>query len=88
MADRRKRIEVSAHAVGQLASRGGTASEVEEAIRTGEELPARQGRLAYRKNFTFESTWQGVYYRTKQLMPVVAEEQDRLVVVTVYVFYF
>ena len=30
----------------------------------------------------------GDYYELKQVMPVIADEADRLVVITVYVFYF
>jgi hypothetical protein len=36
----------------------------------------------------FNSDWRGRHYRTKQVAPVVALESDKLVVVTVYVFYF
>lgn len=54
----------------------------------GERVPARQGRAAYRKNFPFRAEWKGRYYETKQVMPIVAEEDDTLVVVTVYVFFF
>ena len=42
----------------------------------------------YRKNFPFEGRWRGRRYRIKQVAPVVAEEGDKLVVVTVYVFYY
>lgn len=59
-----------------------------EAIQTGEQVPAKTGRLAFRKNFLFRSIWKGRYYEVKQVMPIVVEEEDRMVVVTVYVFYF
>lgn len=42
----------------------------------------------FRKNFVFNSQWRGKDYAVKQVAPVVAEEADRLVVATVYVFYF
>jgi len=31
--------------------------------------------------------WKGKYYQAKQVMPIVVEEPDRFVVVTVYVFF-
>ena len=68
--------------------RGATREEVESAIRSGERLPAKHGRQAYRKNFRFRSQWMGRYYETKQVTAVVVEEAERLLVVTVYVFYF
>ncbi len=54
----------------------------------GERLPARVGRIAFRKNFPFRSEWKGRSYETKQALPIVVEEEDAAVVVTVYVFYF
>lgn len=62
--------------------------EVQSAISEGEKLPARRGRTAFRKNFPFRSEWKGRYHETKQVMPIVVEEEQRFVVVTVFVFYF
>ena len=83
-----KRIVFSPHAREQLALRGATEAEAEAAILEGERLPAERGRIAFRKNFPFLSDWKGRYYEVKQVMPVVVEEEDAIVVVTVYVFYF
>jgi hypothetical protein len=83
-----KRIELSDHALDRLRNRGGTLPEVELTIRAGEPVPARQGRLGYRKNFVFENVWKGRYYSTRQIMVIVAEEPECLVVVTTYVFFF
>lgn len=58
------------------------------AINSGERISAKRGRLAFRKNLPFENSWKGRYYETKQVMPIVNEENDALVVITVYVFYF
>ena len=83
-----KPIVFSAHALDQVTDRGTSEAEVETAIREGEEVPAKQGRRAFRKNFPFNSQWKGRYYEFKQVMPVVADELERWVVITVYVFYF
>jgi len=83
-----KHIVFSPHAREQLALRGGTEAEAQAAILEGERLPAELGRAAFRKNFPFLSDWKGRYYEVKQVMPVVVEEEDATVVVTVYVFYF
>lgn len=74
--------------LAQMADRGANEAEVERAVREGEEIPAKQGRRAFRKNFPFNSEWKGRHYELKQVMPVIADEADRLVVITVYVFYF
>jgi hypothetical protein len=83
-----KPIVFSTHALGQMTDRGTNQAEVEAAIQEGEEIPAKQGRRAFRKNFAFNSQWKGRYYELKQVAPVVADELDRFVVITVYVFYF
>ena len=83
-----KPIAFSQHALSQMPSRGATREEVEAAIGSGERVPAKHGRQAHRKNFRFRSRWMGRYYETKQVMAVVVEEAERLLVVTVYVFYF
>ena len=83
-----KPIVFSTHALEQMADRGTNQSEVEIAIEQGEEIPAKHGRKAFRKNFVFNSTWKGRYYEVKQVVPIVAEKLDSWVVITVYVFYF
>ena len=83
-----KPIAYSHHALEQMRDRGATTEEVEEAVRTGEKIPAKVGRLAFRRNFPFQGEWQSSYYETKQVMPIVVEETNRIIVVTVYVSYF
>ena len=39
-------------------------------------------------NVEYGKIWGDKYYRIKQVAPVVAEEDDRIVVVTVYTFFF
>jgi hypothetical protein len=82
-----KEIRFSDHAMDQINDRGTSKEEVSTAIRGGEEIPAKRGRKAYRKNFPFESYWKGRYYSIKQVMPIVREEVESIMVITVYVFY-
>jgi hypothetical protein len=71
-----------------MLDRGTTQAEVLAAIRGGGLEPARKGRVMFRKNFVFGRSWRGKHYAIKQVAPVVAEETNRLVVVTVFVYYF
>lgn len=87
MADIEKPIIFSRHALENLFDRGASTGEAEQAIRTGERLPAQKGRIAFRKNFCHQAMWKGKFYQAKQVMPIVVEEPDRFVVVTVYVFF-
>lgn len=82
-----KLIKFSQHALDNMADRGASEEEVELAIRTGESFPAKKGRLSFRKNFNYNAIWKGKIYQIKQVVAVVAEEPDRFVVVTVYVYF-
>ena len=78
----------SRHSLDQLRDRGATEAEVREAILNGERVPANKGRVAFRKNFSYRSKWKGKYYEIKQVMPIVIQEDNAFVVITVYAFYF
>lgn len=82
-----KPIRFSQHALDNIRNRGTSKEDVELAIRTGECLPAKKGRLSFRKNFSYNAIWKGKFYQVKQVMPIVVEEIDKFVVVTVYVFF-
>ncbi|TET28297.1 DUF4258 domain-containing protein [Candidatus Aerophobetes bacterium] len=83
-----KPIEISQHAREQMIERGVKEEEVLTAIRQGEAELTRSRRVMYRKNFQFNGVWRGKRYAVKQVVPIVIEESEKLVVVTVYTFYF
>jgi len=87
MTEIEKPIKFSQHALDNMFERGASREEAEQAIRTGERLPAQKGRIAFRKNFSHNGMWKGKFYQAKQVMPIVAEEPERFVVITVYVFF-
>jgi len=68
--------------------RGATEQEIVEAIRTASWGPAERGRLECRKDFAYGQDWNGKSYATKQVRPIFVEEDDEIVAVTVYVYYF
>ncbi|MBI4823475.1 MAG: DUF4258 domain-containing protein [Nitrospirae bacterium] len=84
---RKKPIKFSQHALDNMADRGASKEEVELAIKGGECFPAKKGRLSFRKNFSYNAIWKGKYYQVKQVIPIVAEEPDKFVVVTVYAYF-
>jgi hypothetical protein len=81
-------ITISQHAREQMRERGVEEAELISAIRTGEIETARHDRLMYRKNFQFDSLWRNHRYRIKQIATIVAKEPDKLIVVTVFAYYF
>ena len=83
-----KPIRLTAHAAEQCVDRGATDAEVKYAIRHGGRERVKHGRWMYRHNFQFDARWQGRHYAVKQVAPVVVEEENEIVVVTVYTFFF
>lgn len=83
-----KSIIFTDHALLRARERGVRREDVELAIRSGEREAAQRGLFQYRLNLEFNREWDGRFYGVQQVAPIVAEERDRLVVVTVYVFYF
>ena len=59
-----------------------------ETIETGEEFPAKFGRMGFRRNFTFEEIWQGKLCATKQVEVMAIRENTGWIVITVIVKYF
>ena len=83
-----KPILLSGHARDQLGYRGATEEEVAETIRTGPWEAAEQGRMEAKRDFAFDAVWNKKTYATKRVRPIFVEEQERVVVVTVYVYYY
>jgi hypothetical protein len=83
-----KPVRLTKHAREQAVERGATEAEVVEAIRRGSREPAKQGRELCRFNFPFGRQWQGNNYAIKQVAPVIKDEANEIVVITVYTFYF
>jgi hypothetical protein len=83
-----KPIVFTAHARTCMHERGAREEDVREALRIGQREPAQRGLIQFRLNLEFKREWDGRYYGVQQVLPVVGEEEARLVVVTVYTFYF
>ena len=71
-----------------MQERGAREEDVQAALRVGQREPAQRGLTQYRLNIEFKRDWAGRYYGMQQIVPVVDEEAERIVVVTVYTFYF
>jgi uncharacterized protein DUF4258 len=83
-----KPVVFTSHARERCARRGAAVADVIAAIRNGKREPAQRGLWLYRLNLEYQREWDGTWYAVQQVAPVVDEEADRFVVVTVYAFYF
>jgi hypothetical protein len=83
-----KPIVFTRHAEERCRSRGATEADVIRAIREGTREAAQRGLWQYRLNLEYRREWVGAWYAVQQVAPVVDEEAERLVVITVFTFYF
>ena len=83
-----KEIKFTNHAKLKMTQRGASEDEVILAISNGEREIAQRGLYLYKINIEYNSLWGERFYRIKQVAPVVAEEENSLVIITVYTFYF
>lgn len=81
-------IVFTKHARERMRERGAREEDIRQAIWIGRREPARHGHSLYCLNLEFNQEWDGRFYKIQQVAPVVAEERDRFVVITVYTFYF
>jgi hypothetical protein len=81
-------VRLHPHAVERLAERGASQDEVRATVETGEQFPAKFGRHGFRRNFSFEGTWRGCAYATKQVEVYAVQEAGDWLVITVVVKYF
>jgi hypothetical protein len=70
-----------------MQERGASEEDVRAVVRYGTRGPAEHGRWIYRMILPAQAPWHGLPYSAREVAVVVAEEPDRDVVVTVFVFY-
>ena len=83
-----KPVVFTRHARERMRERGAREEDALAALRLGQRELTRRGLVQYRLNIEFKRDWAGRYYGVQQIVPVVDEEAGRIVVVTVYTFYF
>jgi hypothetical protein len=82
-----KPIRLSNHALDYREVRGFSEEEVIEVIRKGNWVSAKKNRLESKLGLSYEKEWNGKYYKTKEVKPVFVEEENEIVVITVYTYY-
>jgi hypothetical protein len=72
-----------------MSLRGASEEEVVQAVRTGQWTPAKWGKMQTRHTFDFNSLAQTNMrlYKFKIVEPIFADEDERIVIVTVKVYY-
>ena len=79
-------IRINAHTLERAEERGTNEEEIKEVVLTGFPIPAKYGRKGKAKIYDFKKTRLNAYYEQKRV-EVFYIEEDKLITVTVYVFY-
>ncbi len=80
-------IRLHPHARARLEERGTTEEEIIATVESGEQFPAKFGRVGFRRNFVYNASWRGRTFATKQVEAIAVEEEGWLVI-TVLVRFF
>jgi len=84
-------VRLHPHAQERLRDRGATEPEVIATVQQGERIPAKYGRLGFRRNFAYNGQWRGRWYASKQVEAFAVQEPDppdSWLVITVIVRFF
>ncbi len=87
MSEVKKDIRLCGHAIEQLRFRGCSEEEVIFTIRSGKWHKAERNRLECQHDFPFKGLWNGKEYKKKRVRPIFVDEENEIVVVTVYTYY-
>jgi hypothetical protein len=80
-------IIIEPHTLQRAIERGATETEITDVLTHGVEIVAKQGRLAKSKVFLFQQIRNSKYYEQKRIDVFYLIENDKIITVTVYVFY-
>ncbi len=80
-------ILIDPHTLEQAEDRGATEKEIEDVIRTGFSVPAKYGRIGKAKVYDFKQNRHNKYYEQKRVEVFYLIEGNKIITVTVYVFY-
>ena len=82
-----KPIIFTRHARQRLAERRTTEDEIVQAILDASWVRTDQGRYAVTKWYSFGQEHGGSFYAGKDVRPIFVDEGERIVVVTLYVYF-
>lgn len=80
-------IQIDPHTLERAAERGTNEHEIMDVIQTGFAIPARYGRIGKAKVYEFKQPRLNKYYEQKRVEVFYTIEGNKIITVTVYVFY-
>ncbi len=80
-------IQIDPHTLERAEERGTNEAEIRDVIHTGAAIPAKYGRIGRAKVYDFKQDRNNKYYDQKRVEVFYLIEVDKIITVTVYVFY-
>jgi len=80
-------IQIDPHTLERAEERGTNEDEIKDAINTGFPIPAKYGRIGKAKIYEFKQNRLNKYYEEKRVEVFYTIERNKIITVTVYVFY-
>lgn len=80
-------IRIDPHTLERAAERGASKAEIIDVINTGLAVPAKHKRIGKAKVCDFKQNRHNKYYEHKRIEVFYLIEGDKIITVTVYVFY-
>jgi hypothetical protein len=81
------KIQIDPHTLERAEERGTNENKIMDVIQTGFVIPAKHGRVGKAKIYEFKKTRHNKYYEQKRVEVIYTIEGNKLITVTVYVFY-
>lgn len=81
-------VSFSTHARDSMRKRGTNEDEVLKVVKQAEWIEAKKGRFEAKLNLDYNQEWNNKRYSVKQVNPVFIIENQKIIIITVYVFYF
>jgi hypothetical protein len=80
-------IQIDPHTLERAGERGTNEEEIKDVIQIGFSIPAKYGKLGKAKVYEFKKNRLNRYFEQKRVEVFYTIEGDRIVTITVYVFY-
>lgn len=80
-------IQIDIHTIERAEERGTNEDEIRDVIQTGFTIPAKYGHIGKAKVYDYKRTRLNKYYEQKRVEVFYTIEKDKIITITVYVFY-
>jgi hypothetical protein len=80
-------IQIDPHTLERAEERGTNEAEIQDVIHIGFSIPAKFGRIGKAKVYDFKQNRHNKHYEHKRVEVFYLIEGDKIITVTVYVFY-